>query len=202
MEIGGLVVGLGNPGKEYAGTRHNMGFAVVEEFLRSVPAEKVSNKFKALLWRVVLPGTSVTWLFAMPQTYMNKSGEPTLAVMQWYKVPVEKLLVIHDELDLPVGRIKFKPGGGVAGHNGLKSLASCLGTQNFYKLRMGIGRPAHILGADVAPYVLGRFAPQEREIIEKTIPLAVQAVQLFMEKGPVQATNIMNTREKSEEKIS
>ncbi len=202
MELGGIIVGLGNPGKNYTNTRHNMGFAVLEEVLCSMQAESVSNKFNALLWRAVPPGASLPWLFAMPQTFMNLSGEPTQAIMHWYKLPVEKLLVVHDELDLPVGRMKFKLGGGVAGHNGLKSMASCMGTQNFHRLRMGIGRPAHILGGDIAPYVLGRFAPQEREIIDQALPRAAEAVRLFIEKGPTQATNTINMKEKTEEKIS
>jgi PTH1 family peptidyl-tRNA hydrolase len=199
MEWGGLVVGLGNPGSRYAATRHNLGFAVVQTLLESLlrlpvsPPEKLAGeKFSCLLWRCRLPDSSLPWLAAMPLTFMNLSGDCVQPLLAWHKLSPSRLLVIHDELDLPPGRIKFKTGGGAAGHKGLLSLAQRLGTGDFHRLRLGTGRPAP--GEDVTQWVLGRFPPQERPLADAMITEAAAAVLQFAATGPERAANRVNTR--------
>ncbi len=202
MNLGGLVVGLGNPGPQYAGTRHNLGFMVVEALLEELarqplarPENMAGAKFSCLLWRCRLPGAPDPWLVAMPQTYMNLSGDAVQPLLAWHKLRPDQLLVTHDELDLEPGRIKLKQDGGVAGHNGLKSIAARLGTQNFHRLRLGVGRPPQ--GGDSAPWVLGRPSPQDRERIAASIPEAVQAILRFAVEGPERAANSVNRKNKA-----
>ena len=141
MAVAGLIVGLGNPGKQYESTRHNMGFLFVDELLRE--AKNVSSmsgdKFRCELWKAALPGSPDQWLIAKPQTFMNLSGECVQPLAAWHRLLPENILVVHDELDIAPGRMKFKKGGGNAGHNGLKSITQRLGTPDFYRLRLGIG---------------------------------------------------------------
>ncbi|MFR4117803.1 MAG: aminoacyl-tRNA hydrolase [Bilophila wadsworthia] len=145
MAVAGLIVGLGNPGKQYESTRHNMGFLFVDELLRE--AKNVSSmsgdKFRCELWKAALPGSPDQWLIAKPQTFMNLSGECVQPLAAWHRLLPENILVVHDELDIAPGRMKFKKGGGNAGHNGLKSITQRLGTPDFYRLRLGIGRSPH-----------------------------------------------------------
>ena len=140
MAVAGLIVGLGNPGKQYESTRHNMGFLFVDELLRE--AKNVSSmsgdKFRCELWKAALPGSPDQWLIAKPQTFMNLSGECVQPLAAWHRLLPENILVVHDELDIAPGRMKFKKGGGNAGHNGLKSITQRLGTPDFYRLRLGI----------------------------------------------------------------
>ena len=137
MAVAGLIVGLGNPGKQYESTRHNMGFLFVDELLRE--AKNVSSmsgdKFRCELWKAALPGSPDQWLIAKPQTFMNLSGECVQPLAAWHRLLPENILVVHDELDIAPGRMKFKKGGGNAGHNGLKSITQRLGTPDFYRLR-------------------------------------------------------------------
>lgn len=202
MELSGIIVGLGNPGPQYEGTRHNMGFVVTRALLEQLDrvqgggAEQLSGtKYQSLLWRCRLPGSDAPWLVAMPQTFMNLSGDAVQPIMAWHKLQPDRLLVVHDELDLEPGRLKLKTGGGTAGHNGLKSIAGRLGTQNFHRLRLGVGRPPD--AANVIPWVLGHFPPQERILIEAMVPEAVDAVLRFAANGPERAANTVNTRKKA-----
>lgn len=201
MELSGLIVGLGNPGPQYAGTRHNMGFAAVRALLEALaregerPEELSGGKFRSLLWRARLPGDSSPWLLAMPQTFMNLSGEAVQPLMAWHRLSPSRLVVVHDELDLDPGRLKWKTGGGTAGHNGLKSIAGRLGTQDFQRLRMGVGRPPQ--GGDAVSWVLGRCGPQDRPLIEAMIPEAVDALLRFAAEGPERTANSVNTRKKT-----
>ena len=197
MDFAGLLVGLGNPGAQYRGTRHNMGFMTLEalfeklSLLPGASVEQISGtKFQCLLWRCFLPGSTAPWLAAMPQTFMNLSGDSVQPLMSWYRRSSRKLLVIHDELDLEPGRIKIKSGGGLAGHNGLKSIVQRLGTQDFYRLRLGVGRPPD--RDNVISWVLGRFPAQEKTRAEESIKEAVEAILCFAADGPEKAANRYN----------
>ncbi|WP_332445243.1 aminoacyl-tRNA hydrolase [Wolinella succinogenes] len=167
-----LVVGLGNPGKTYESTRHNIGFRVIDALLeRRSALNATKSTFKGELHK---EGEN---LFLKPTTYMNLSGESALPVSTFYKP--EKILVIHDDLDLPFGAIRLKRGGGNGGHNGLKSLDKLLGN-DYYRLRIGIGKPP--LGWEVADYVLARFSQEEeQELKERLFPHAKEAIESFLE---------------------
>lgn len=151
-----LIVGVGNPGLEYAQTRHNIGWF----FLDSSPFFRSSiwkSKFKGNLAEGEIKGNRVIAL--KPQTYMNLSGESVQPAAAFYKIPPTEILVIHDEVDIPFGQVHFKMGGGFAGHNGLKSIAQCLGTDQFARMRIGIGRPVH---GSMSDWVLGKFSKEEQ----------------------------------------
>jgi len=197
MDIGGLIVGLGNPGAEYQGTRHNFGFMAIEALLaeceRSAPVARLSGqKDPFSLWRATLTdskGTRRDWFMAMPLTYMNRSGEPVQRIAAYYHIEPDQILVLHDELDLPLGRMKLKKGGGNAGHNGLKSIQQMLGTPDFFRLRLGIGKPP---GHNGSSWVLSRFASEQREDLEKTIAAAVEGTILFARQGSRKAQQFCN----------
>lgn len=187
MDFSGVLVGLGNPGPSYDGTRHNCGFALVENLLRAVSREggdvqEVSgSKFSCRLWRLRSPLLGGVWLAAMPQTYMNLSGQCVQPLLVWHKVSPDRLLVAHDELDIPPGELRFKLGGGNAGHNGLKSITQQLGTPDFYRLRIGIGRPP--VRGDVSNWVLGRPASDDQTRIDDALDRALKVVFAFADKG-------------------
>ena len=169
MDFGGVVVGLGNPGNQYAGTRHNCGFAFVESLLDHARREggqvqsQNGGKFSCELWRLRYDGLPGDWLAAMPQTFMNLSGQCVQPLLAWHKIRPDQLVVVHDELDIPAGELRFKKGGGNAGHNGLKSITQLLGTPDFYRLRIGIGRPPQ--KGDVINWVLGRPCSEDAKSI-------------------------------------
>lgn len=151
-----LIVGVGNPGNEYAATRHNVAWMLMD----SSPVFQASNwktKFKGLYSEASFKGQKFYGL--KPQTYMNLSGESVQQMSSFYKIAPENILVIHDELDIPFGQVHFKMGGGLAGHNGLKSIAACLGTDQFARMRIGIGRPPH---GNVSAWVLSPFTKDEQ----------------------------------------
>lgn len=195
MEYTGLLVGLGNPGRQYEGTRHNMGFACIDEILRDAERQGrveslQGNKFKCELWRCTLGKGRAWWLAAKPQTFMNCSGESVQPLLAWHKLPVDALVVLHDELDIGPGFLRFKTGGGNAGHNGLKSITQLLGTPDFHRLRLGIGRPP--FKGDVTNWVLGRPSAEECRAHEALMPQAVQCLQVFAERGTREATTFAN----------
>ncbi len=195
MELEGIMVGLGNPGIKYQNTKHNLGFLALEQFLESISKEykleKVSNKFNCLLFRVDFG--KKTWLFAFPQTFMNLSGESVQPLLSWYKINHEKLYIVHDELDLPPGKIQLKKGGGIAGHNGLKSISERLSTNDYYRLRIGIGRPSD--PSMLSSYVLSGFYDVEEET-KKSINDTCLAIINIIKNGPVKAGNEINRRKK------
>ncbi len=196
MEIGGALIGLGNPGIQYAATRHNLGFLTLEAFLKTMSKEyridQISaSKFNGISFKLAYKNCD--WICAFPQTFMNLSGDCVQPLLAWYKIAPENLFVIHDELDLTPGRIQLKKGGGNAGHNGLKSISQRLGTQDYYRLRMGIGRPKD--SAQVSSYVLGGFG-QDKEAIEQAIEHGVQAIKTILELGPAKAMNTINAKKK------
>ena len=173
MAFAGLIVALGNPGKEYEETRHNLGWMALDEFIADlsrvgVQVNEIKGPKAALtLWRAKINGTD--WLMCKPLTYMNKSGEAVGALLRFYRIEPENMLVLHDEVDLPLGRIKLKKGGGTAGHNGLKSLAQHLGSQEFARLRLGVGKPVR---GEVANYVLARFRSDEADVLAEVVKFA------------------------------
>lgn len=193
MALAGLIVGLGNPGAEYEGTRHNLGFILVDALLAHIERHGRVDKLSSAkqpyhLFRGTLPGFD-SWLFLQPLTYMNRSGQAVQPVAAYYKLQAESILAIHDELDLPLGRMKMKRGGGNAGHNGLKSIEQLLGTGEFSRLRMGIGKPA---GYDTSSFVLGKFSASEKALLKATLPTALESVLLFMRHQEKEAQRLCN----------
>jgi PTH1 family peptidyl-tRNA hydrolase len=175
-----LVVGLGNPGAKYAATRHNVGFEVAAELSRRWDLPKAKEKYRGLITegRTGPGGPRVAIL--LPQTYMNESGDSAGPARGELRVPLEEVVVIHDEIDLPFGEIRAKLGGGVAGHNGLKSLKQGLGGTDFWRLRVGVGRPDSTDPEIVSAWVLGRFgepAERVRELIDDAATMAERLVE-------------------------
>lgn len=194
MEYATCIAGLGNPGKEYQGTRHNLGFAVIDALLeqcaRTGTAERLAGgKFKCELWRCRLPDGGAWHLVAKPMTFMNLSGECLRPLLHWRRMSAEQLLVAHDELDFKPGLVRLKFGGGAAGHNGLASIIQQLGTRDFYRLRIGIGRDA---GSDTAQWVLARPGPDERPLLEKATRIALDGIALFAGHGAAAAMNAIH----------
>ncbi|HEU5075233.1 MAG TPA: aminoacyl-tRNA hydrolase [Polyangiaceae bacterium] len=185
-----LVVGLGNPGPEYAATRHNAGFLVVEHFAGT--GATWSRAHRGLCTTVEV-GTQRVRL-VKPETFMNRSGESVAEASMFFKVPAEAVLVVHDELDLPFGQVRLKQGGGHAGHNGLKSVASALGTSEFCRLRVGIGRPGPEFSGAVADYVLSGFAAEELRLLPDVLDEGSQALGLVIRLGLAPAMNQVNRR--------
>jgi peptidyl-tRNA hydrolase, PTH1 family len=180
-----LVAGLGNPGPEYAGNRHNAGQMVVD-----LLAERMGARFKAHRTRNEvadgrLAGVPVT--LAKPRTYMNLSGGPVAALAAFYKVPPERIVVVHDELDIPFGAIRLKRGGGDNGHNGLRSVTQALGTNEYNRARFGIGRPPGRM--DAATFVLRDFSATERKELPLLIDRCADAVETLLSKGLAVAQN-------------
>ena len=172
-----LLVGLGNPGPEYAATRHNAGFWWLDAAASSLHATLAPERsYHGLAARVSRPDGPL-WLLA-PMTYMNLSGKSVAALARFFKIEPGEILVVHDELDLQPGQIKIKLGGSPAGHNGLKDIHAQLGTPDYWRLRLGIGHPG--VKAEVVDYVLRKPAPEQREAIEKGIDLSVSALDLLL----------------------
>jgi len=177
-----LVVGLGNPGPSYAGNRHNVGYLVTDEL-----AERMGSKFRAhksrradvVEGRLGVGGPRV--VLARPRSYMNESGGPVAALASFYKVPVSRIIAIHDELDIPFGTLRVKFGGGDNGHNGLKSMRSALGTGDFYRVRAGIGRPPG--RQDPADFVLSNYSSVERKELPFQVDRGADAVECLVEHG-------------------
>lgn len=184
-----LVAGLGNPGPRYARTRHNVGYAVVDELARRCGAsvEKYARRYEALLAEVQLAGQRV--LLLKPQTYMNLSGRSLLAVMQFYKLAGSDLLVICDDLDLPVGRIRLRAAGSGGGQKGLENILLRLASNDIPRLRIGIGKVDKSVTSE---YVLSRFTPDERVTIDQTVAAAADAVECWLAEGIDTAMNRFN----------
>jgi PTH1 family peptidyl-tRNA hydrolase len=190
-----LVVGLGNPGSEFEGTRHNVGAEVVQVLARRHGARLRKGKERALVdeVRVAIPGReSARLALAIPLTYMNDSGQAVALLARRYGVEPEQLVIVHDELDLPTALLRVKEGGGLAGHNGLRSIKSHLKTGDFLRVRIGVDKPrSKDVGAD---HVLDRFSKRDRTQIDVTIEDAADAVELILSDGIAAAMNRYNTR--------
>ncbi len=185
-----LVVGLGNPGREYERTRHNAGFWFVDEVARREGVTlRWEDRFGGWLGQFFHHGEAVR-LFK-PGQFMNRSGGPTAAVCRYFGIEVPRLLVAHDELDFPPGEVRLKVGGGHGGHNGLRSLIQHLGSRDFLRLRIGIGRPRH---GSVTDYVLGRPSKAERDAIEAAISRAVDCLPQLLGEGVEKAMNRLHAR--------
>ncbi|MGE5691357.1 MAG: aminoacyl-tRNA hydrolase [Pseudomonadota bacterium] len=182
-----LVVGLGNPGREYARTRHNVGFMVADELARRAGAT-FRAKFNGELAEARMDGARIALL--KPQTYMNESGRAVGAAARFYKVEPDAVLAVHDEGDFDLGRLQVRLGGGLAGHNGLRSLASHLRTQEFLRLRIGVGRPGRGDPRDLADYVLSDFGPEDDA--DALVGRAADAVEVLLRDGLVEAQHRFN----------
>ena len=181
-----LVAGLGNPGAEYAATRHNIGFMAVD---RLAAGGSFSNKFQGEVAQVSIGGEKVILL--KPQTYMNHSGRSVQAAMAFYKIAPEKLIVIYDELDLPPGKLRIKKAGGANGHNGIKDIDQSIGP-DYWRIRLGIGHPG--LAAQVHSYVLSKFGPDDRAESDRLIDALVRDFALFFQHSPeALATKVAHT---------
>lgn len=183
-----LLVGLGNPGREYRGNRHNVGFMTIDRLSEAFGIKISKVQAKALIGIGSWEGRKI--ILAKPQTYMNLSGDSVGSLLRYYKVPLTQLIVAHDDLDLPVGTLRLRPGGGSAGQKGIASTINKVGTQNFPRLRIGIGRPPGQMVA--ADYVLQDFSKADQEIMAPTLDRAVDAIKLFVREGLDAAMNQFN----------
>ncbi len=183
-----LIVGLGNPGSKYAETRHNVGFRVLDCWSRKIGESMNRQSFNAYFTRTRFEDKNVVLL--CPLTFMNLSGKSVRECLDYFKIANNNLLVVHDDIDLPVGRVKVAKNSGAGGHRGVLSVIQHLGTKDFVRVKIGIGRPQN--GEQVDRYVLSCFAEHERETIEKAIDLAVYACELFVLKGVGRAMNTVN----------
>jgi PTH1 family peptidyl-tRNA hydrolase len=186
-----LIVGLGNPGKDYAGHRHNLGFRCINHLAKAhgIGVDKRQCQAQAGAGRMA----GVPVVLAKPRTFMNLSGEAVRLLMQRYKAKREDLVVIHDDLDLPPGRIRLYANGGPGGHRGVASIISALGSRDFVRIRVGVGRPPP--GMDPVDYVLLEFSPTERAVIEEAIARVGEAVPFMLREGLAAAMNKYNQRE-------
>ena len=192
-----LIVGLGNPGAKYDRTRHNIGFEVIDALAKSYPdVSLVENKrFQGIAGEFRSAGERTILL--KPTTFMNISGQAVRAVLDWYKLDPASVLVVYDDMDLPTGKLRLRLSGGAGGHNGMKSIIAHLGTQEFPRLRIGIGSTDKSGDKDsaVVSHVLGRFAPEDRKIVDAVIPMAVEAIDFSLRKGVERSMSLYNGRE-------
>ncbi|HEB50535.1 MAG TPA: aminoacyl-tRNA hydrolase [Desulfobulbus sp.] len=190
-----LIVGLGNPGSRYALTRHNAGFLAIDHFADTVGCGLTSTKWQGEYCRLRLAGSSVILL--KPQTYMNRSGECVARFVDYFRISRERILVLHDDLDLPAGRIKVVARGGAGGHNGIRSIIRYLGGSDFARIKIGIGRPPAGDGATAMPverWVLARFSEQELAVFEENLEKTDRAIRLYIEQGIDACMNEINRR--------
>jgi len=186
---GWLVVGLGNPGPGYSGNRHNVGFMVLDLLAQRTGARFKAHKTRADVVEGRLAGERV--VLAKPRSYMNDSGGPVASLRDFFKTPLERVVVVHDELDLPYGGLRLKLGGGDNGHNGLRSIRRSLGSGDFNRVRFGIGRPPGSM--DAASFVLRDFGTTERKELELNVDHAADAVEAMLTEGLERAQNSYNT---------
>ena len=188
-----VIVGLGNPGSKYEGTRHNVGFYAAEEIARANGIAINMKKHKAMVGTGYIEGEKV--LIARPQTFMNLSGESVREIMDFYKLSPEDFIVIYDDINLEVGALRIREKGSAGGHNGLKSIIAHLGTQDFPRIRIGVGEKPE--GWDLADYVLGHFDSADREAIEAAGKAAAAAAALMVRGETKQAMNLYNKKKGS-----
>ena len=189
-----LIVGLGNPGHEYRDTRHNVGFKVVDALAERHGVNSWNEKFGGLEAKTRFNEMSV--ILVKPLSYMNLSGQAVQGFSAFYKIEAPDVLVIVDDVELPLGRLRAKPGGGPGGHNGLKSVIQSLGTEDFPRLRVGVGRGDG--GKNLSSFVLGRFTEDEHEIISAAVLRAADATEVFIDKGIGPAMNMFNAAPKQD----
>jgi PTH1 family peptidyl-tRNA hydrolase len=191
-----LIVGLGNPGSKYEQTRHNVGFMLIDELARlwQIPLSE-NRKFQGIAGEGTGP-RGIKMRLLKPTTYMNLSGQSIRAVIDWYKLPPESVLVVYDEMDLPLGRLRMRLSGSAGGHNGMKSAIAHLGTQNFPRLRIGIGAPKTPEGAEknTVNHVLGQFSKAESQILKEVLQLSVDAIEMSVKESVEKAMSLYNNR--------
>jgi len=190
-----LIVGLGNPGRGYANNRHNVGFVCLNHFARTQGIRFDKKQGKARIGIGEVAGSKV--VLARPQTYMNLSGQSVSRLIKKFNINLDDLLVIHDDLDLPLGKIRIRHGSSSGGHKGIDSIISSLGNQDFSRLRVGIGRPttedfAETSEADIVAYVLSNFTSEEKQIVVQVIPRVSEAIYCLLSQGLVAAMNKYN----------
>jgi len=182
-----LIVGLGNPGKEYQNTRHNIGFDAIDVIAKKYKIELNRIKFKGVYGETFIEGEKVILL--KPSTYMNLSGESIRSVMDFYKIKEEDVLVIYDDISLEVGRLRIRDKGSAGGHNGIKSIISHMGTEEFGRIKIGVGQPK----GDLVKYVLGNFAKEESQILDKVLEAVVLAMEVIIKDDVKEAMNKYNS---------
>jgi len=182
-----LVVGLGNPGARYARTRHNVGFLAVERVASRAGASVEKKLYGALVGDGALAGAKV--MFAMPQQFMNLSGQPIASILGFYKIPPKDMIVVHDDMDLPFGRLRVRVGGGHGGHNGIRDMHRLVGTE-FTRVRVGVGRPPEQM--DPADWVLAAWSPAESAALSPILDTAADAVESVVRVGVTQTMNLFN----------
>lgn len=183
-----IIVGLGNPGKEYAKTRHNTGFLVMDEILKKLNIELDKEKYEALYTIYKYQNEKI--YFVKPMTYMNNSGKAVKAIMDYYKLNVDDLLVIYDDLDLPVGKIRLRESGSCGGQNGMRSIIDLLGSQNIKRIRVGIGKDPLIPTVD---YVLGKVSQSDKKEYKKALDKASEAVIYYLDNDFNKTMSIFNS---------
>ncbi|MEI6305438.1 MAG: aminoacyl-tRNA hydrolase [Deltaproteobacteria bacterium] len=184
-----LIAGLGNPGPQYQWTRHNAGFLFLD---------RLANLEQISITRKTFSGLAGEWnrkdnrlLLLKPQTFMNLSGRAVMQALQFHKLPLSNMIVVHDELDLPFGTVRFKQGGGHGGHNGLRSIKELLGQDDFLRLRIGIGRPPF---DDTTGYVLGTIPPEQMEILPRILDGGLEMLEMMLDEGLPKAMSLYNNR--------
>lgn len=186
-----IIVGLGNPGRQYEGTRHNIGFRVIDEIASKYHIDVAEKKHKALIGKGMIQGKKV--ILVKPQTFMNLSGESVRSVIDYYKIDeMTELILILDDVSLPPGQLRIRKKGSAGGHNGLKNIILHLNHDVFMRIRIGIGEKPS--GYDLADYVLGHFAKEEEELVIQSIQDAVKAVEVLLTDGPDKAMNQFNKK--------
>ena len=184
-----LAVFLGNPGPRYEGTRHNAGFMAGDALAKAKGAAINKARFRALTATVDVGGEKL--MLMKPQTYMNLSGEAVSQAVKFYRIPPEHVIVVSDEVSLPIGKLRVRTKGSAGGHNGLKSIIACLGTEEFPRIRIGVGAPPHP-DYDMADWVLSTFRNQDAEDMAKAAARAAEAVECYIRSGPERAMNLYN----------
>jgi len=187
---GWVIIGLGNPGEEYSGHRHNLGFMVVDALAAKQHCSWRSNRKRSLTCEMKMANQEV--LLVKPQTYMNLSGEAVAPILTSRKISLERTIVIHDDLDLAEGRVRIKAGGGHGGHRGVGSMADCLQSGDFVRIRLGIGRPP--AGLNPREFVLTSFAPEDLDIMENLIQGGIRAVRMILAHGVERAQNMLHSK--------
>ena len=184
-----LLVCLGTPGRQYEGTRHNIGFMAADELARREGIKINRLRYRALTGELRLGGQRV--LVLKPQTFMNLSGEAVKLAGGFYKIPPDHVLVISDDVSLPLGKLRVRSGGSAGGHNGLKNIIAHLGTDQFPRVKVGVGAPAHP-DHEMVDWVIGSFSPAEKKVVEEAVSRAVDAAVCVMERGVAEAQNKFN----------
>ena len=184
-----LIVGLGNPGSQYQLTRHNIGFMAVDFFLGDKKSSLEKKEFKSFFYKTKFQNQDL--FFLKPQTFMNLSGDAVLEITQFYKIPPSQMIVVHDEIDQPFGKMKIQKNRGHGGHNGIRDISAKLGTSDYLRLRLGVGRPPHP-GMNVADYVLQKFNSEEMSELPNFLGSSVQAIESILIDGFDKAASKFN----------